>query len=777
MDNLSDGALVAGLKTKDAAATKQFMEQYWAASVRFARSLTGDDNAAEDIAQDALVLALEKIDTFQEGRAFRPWFLKIVENRAREFRRGRNRRRRRDARDWTLPIVQAPVQSIEEKEQADLIREHLSKLDDDCRTILSLRFIESLSLKDISQSMDCPEGTVSTKIRRGLESLSRSLSPLLSVSPAAVGPLLGTLRAQESGTVGQLSGTGKGPAYLVTASLGSKVLSVALVLAVLPFIAMTTSLVTGRSDPMESSQRVALKPVSGSDLDLGNKESLAIDLINPGRGEENFGKDPGLTAQTNEEARATVSGSRESAIAREGNGEKTVRVARVLFRVVDGSGRPLNTLRLRLSRGIERSGTTSLKEVSLLEDVETDAYGEVNCALDPEDTLFTNGDRIELRDNRRSVLGLFNPMNVENGTLDIGTIVITRPNFSSITARLEYNGQAVTGAEVHFLSVTHTAESGEQREWLAEAKSDQRGRGTWYFGFPDDIDFNVQLEVEAEGYSFVSKLVRVSGGHQESVLTLKPAEKFSGHVVDPWGKAVPGAMVSVEGMRQYTKTDALGRFQLDHLTRGKSYQLTIYPPKNCALLTKVQNIVHGAKKTEFSLALGGELEVTVKLPEGIAFHGFLGFFLQGKTRDGKSIDRLVKITGDWPLRVSNIPPGRYILKGLAYSNLTAGYSREFELSSDGRKLEVVVQYQLARKIVGRIVDGLGKGVYGLRLTPTKGDEINVHSDHLGRFRFDSASREGFSIGIFSEGDKLVKRMHISPGSGKLDLGDIVIIRK
>lgn len=117
MNRMTDDVLVTALKKNDRSLKKSFIDQYQSSSVRFATALTGDCNAAEEITRKALRCAMERIDSFKEGQAFRPWFLKIVEDLARDHMRRKARQKAREA--WNAQNqdrLTAPRASAETKE-------------------------------------------------------------------------------------------------------------------------------------------------------------------------------------------------------------------------------------------------------------------------------------------------------------------------------------------------------------------------------------------------------------------------------------------------------------------------------------------------------------------------------------------------------------------------------------------------------------------------------------------------------------------------------------
>lgn len=764
MKHLNDAALVEGLKAKETGLTEQFLERYFEDSARFAFSITGDHSAAEDIAQDALLLALEKIDTFQEGRAFRPWFLKIVENRAREYMRGESRRKRRDL-EFSKPrrAFRPPSQTLEEKEQAALIRDHLARLDDDCRIILSLRFLESLSLRDIAESMNCPQGTVSTKIRRGLERLSRSLSPALSVTPGALGILL-TKMGRGSVGGGTISAS-RGAGQWLTAKAG-------MALGILPFLVATTLLMrspdSGEPSP-ELTQGVSSR--DASHLLNRSRAVRPLGLVKEQRqslSERDSVKIERALKETKQGSIVRSTLAKEVHSSKTEKSEQTLSIDEIGFRVIDSEGRSLEKMSFRLER--PKKSDLDLPYWPLGE-VKSDAYGRCHLKLDntvvvdPKEQIALSGHGLKKT---------ISVSNTRDGILDAGTLVIDSPTFSTVYVRVEFGGQVIQGAEVNFLTVPEGEEGNETHFWHQQSESDSRGVAVWYPG-PLNESLIFRLAVAAKGYRFSSRIVRASPGWNEVLVSLEKGSAFTGFVVDPWGKAVSGATVHVKGLFQNVETDALGRFELDYLQTGKNYQLIIQSPKESPLLNLTKTIQLPEVKSEFALKQGSEVEASVRCPGDVKFSGLPAFRLTGRTAEKKRVDRLVKFD-KLPVLVAKLAPGRYVLEGFPFSDLTVGRSREFEVVEGGPKQQVTIVYHRGRKIVGRLVDGKGEPITGVYVERDASQPRYQRSDRTGFFSLSNSPCHALTVTVVSQDSWVLGRFEVPPGQGTFDFGELVVNR-
>ncbi len=186
----ADETLVGRLAASppDEAALATLLERWWRRSHRLAVSLVGGDPAAaEDVTQETFIRVLRAAERFDVDRAFRPWLFQIVRRVAADHRRAAGRRAGHEAAAAAPErIVGAPDGDAAAHEEAALVADHLDRLSPTYRDALALRYVEELSIAECAAVLDCPEGTVSSRVRRGLEELRRSLEPVLGVG-AAIG--------------------------------------------------------------------------------------------------------------------------------------------------------------------------------------------------------------------------------------------------------------------------------------------------------------------------------------------------------------------------------------------------------------------------------------------------------------------------------------------------------------------------------------------------------------------------------------------------------------
>lgn len=157
----SDARLVGRSRGGDPAAFGRLVERHMRTAYAVALSVLRQPADAEDVAQETMVMAWQKLDQLDDPRRFRAWVLQIARRRALNFRRDESARRE-------LPLdAAAPVASGEATDREtlrhDLRARLLGAMDgltDEERTVLLLHDLDGLKHREIAASLDLPAGTV-----------------------------------------------------------------------------------------------------------------------------------------------------------------------------------------------------------------------------------------------------------------------------------------------------------------------------------------------------------------------------------------------------------------------------------------------------------------------------------------------------------------------------------------------------------------------------------------------------------------------------------------
>jgi len=150
--------------------------------------LTRNPRDAEDLVQDALLRAYRFWDSFQQDSNCKAWLLRIVTNTfINEYQRKKRSREVLDAataeQETTDGVLvqadtverQSPERALLDRSVSDDVQRALDSLPDDFRTAVVLCDVQGLSYKEIADIMECPVGTVMSRLFRGRKLLAASL--------------------------------------------------------------------------------------------------------------------------------------------------------------------------------------------------------------------------------------------------------------------------------------------------------------------------------------------------------------------------------------------------------------------------------------------------------------------------------------------------------------------------------------------------------------------------------------------------------------------------
>jgi RNA polymerase sigma-70 factor (ECF subfamily) len=144
---------------------------------------------AEDVAQDAFLKAYRALPSFRGESAFYTWLYRIAINTAKNSLVA-TRRRPVDFdldlqdpdqfdRHANLKEVDTPERVLLTEEILQVVQGAMEQLPEDLRTAIVLRELDGLSYEEIAEAMECPVGTVRSRIFRAREAIDKRLKPLL----------------------------------------------------------------------------------------------------------------------------------------------------------------------------------------------------------------------------------------------------------------------------------------------------------------------------------------------------------------------------------------------------------------------------------------------------------------------------------------------------------------------------------------------------------------------------------------------------------------------
>jgi len=166
---------------------------------RYARALTRDVTAADDLVQDCLTRALSKMHLWQEGTDLRAWLFTILHNQYVNHVRRAVREGAAVALSETEPLLTSPPNQAKRLELRDLDRA-IAKLPEEQRSVLLLVGLEGMRYEEVAAILEVPVGTIRSRLSRGRETL-RHLMGLVPERVASARPPVPALSAPGSGPV------------------------------------------------------------------------------------------------------------------------------------------------------------------------------------------------------------------------------------------------------------------------------------------------------------------------------------------------------------------------------------------------------------------------------------------------------------------------------------------------------------------------------------------------------------------------------------------------
>ena len=185
-----DQLLVERAQRGDKHAFELLVAKYQRKLVRLISRIVRDPAEVEDVAQEAFIKAYRALPQFRGESAFYTWLYRIGVNTAKNFLVAQGRRAptstEKDAEEaetfedaGQLRDINTPESILMSRQVAMTVNAAMDKLPEELRTAITLREVEGMSYDEIAQLMDCPIGTVRSRIFRAREAIATDLRPLL----------------------------------------------------------------------------------------------------------------------------------------------------------------------------------------------------------------------------------------------------------------------------------------------------------------------------------------------------------------------------------------------------------------------------------------------------------------------------------------------------------------------------------------------------------------------------------------------------------------------
>ncbi len=182
-----DLGLVQRVQKGDKTAFDVLVRKYQHKVVKLVTRYLRDPADAEDVAQEAFIKAYRAIPQFRGDSAFYTWLYRIAINTAKNAIVSRDRSpvefdldlqnvEESNSMQARLADAETPESLLQTEEIRATVNQAIEALPEDLRTAIVLRELEGLSYEDIAAAMDCPVGTVRSRIFRAREAIDKRLS-------------------------------------------------------------------------------------------------------------------------------------------------------------------------------------------------------------------------------------------------------------------------------------------------------------------------------------------------------------------------------------------------------------------------------------------------------------------------------------------------------------------------------------------------------------------------------------------------------------------------
>jgi RNA polymerase sigma-70 factor (ECF subfamily) len=188
-DKSIDQALVERVQQGDKSAFDILVRKYQHKVAKVIARYIRDQDEVMDVSQEAFIKAYRALPNFRGDSAFYTWIYRIAINTAKNHLVARKRR---------LPTIDVDIQDAEQFDGESALKEYatpeqllqrdqvestvlkaVDQLPDDLRTAITLREIDGMSYEEIAEAMDCPVGTVRSRIFRAREAVDKMLRPVM----------------------------------------------------------------------------------------------------------------------------------------------------------------------------------------------------------------------------------------------------------------------------------------------------------------------------------------------------------------------------------------------------------------------------------------------------------------------------------------------------------------------------------------------------------------------------------------------------------------------
>lgn len=184
-----DGQLISQIRQGNILALEALYEKYKGQVYRTALAITRDREAAEDILQDCFLKVYTHVDTLDGSLPLSPWLYRVAVNLSYNWASA--------SRRWLIPLEGVidhlvagtrtlPESTFERGEVQHVIQKAIASLSFEHRVVIVLFYLDGFSLNEIAYILDCPVGTVKSRLHYARQNLRRKLERDRHLSPEVV---------------------------------------------------------------------------------------------------------------------------------------------------------------------------------------------------------------------------------------------------------------------------------------------------------------------------------------------------------------------------------------------------------------------------------------------------------------------------------------------------------------------------------------------------------------------------------------------------------------
>jgi RNA polymerase sigma-70 factor, ECF subfamily len=171
-----EGALVEKVRRGDGRAFDALVSRYMRRAFSVSYRLLGNREDAEDLVQETFMAVLRKIDTFERGRAFAPWFFRVLVNRGLNARKSRTLRAAEELPEHAASPGASPERWAERAELRSRLRAAMDALPERQRVIVELFEVEGFGSGEIAEILEISDGTVRWHLHEARRTLRQVLA-------------------------------------------------------------------------------------------------------------------------------------------------------------------------------------------------------------------------------------------------------------------------------------------------------------------------------------------------------------------------------------------------------------------------------------------------------------------------------------------------------------------------------------------------------------------------------------------------------------------------